>query len=187
MVIPFYLGWVLLCAAFLSGAAEISARTVPGMDDLILSAYDLWHTLSPRSLVHAHIVVERNVGQWLWDPVLKTVLWLPAWVIFGVPGVALAWLCQPSRRFGPEELIDEETFFLIDTLSERAKEDGYYDHKEDRRLGHSLDQDISTHDAKDRPAKPDQVEHEDTLYLYDELEKAAFEARNDWDKDEEDR
>ncbi|OHC75223.1 MAG: hypothetical protein A3G18_06610 [Rhodospirillales bacterium RIFCSPLOWO2_12_FULL_58_28] len=169
MGVLFYLGLGLLGVAFVSGAAEIAARAAPGMNGIVISAYDLWHTLSPTSLVHAHIVIQRNIGQWLWDPALKTVMKLPAWFLFGAPGASLAWFCNPLRHSEGKGPIDEEDFFLLDALDKKAREDGYGDGKHDP--GHSLDVSFAFDDDQDKPDKSEKEGYEDNAFLLDELSK----------------
>ena len=82
----FYCGMILIGLGLLSAALETAAHGYPGADlGLVVSAQDLWYTLRPKSLLIFEIRVER-LAPWLWDPVLKTILMLPAWAIFGVPG-----------------------------------------------------------------------------------------------------
>ena len=34
----------------------------------------------------------------LWEGIIQTILIAPAWLVFGLPGVALAWLCRDRGR-----------------------------------------------------------------------------------------
>ena len=121
MRIPSLLGWVLMGAAFIAAAAETVAHTVPGVGGPVISAYDLWYTFSPKSLVITRIIIERNVHSIFWDPLLVTVLQLPAWLILGGPGAALAWFFRPPRQMS--EGIEEDSIFLYDRLVEAAEKD----------------------------------------------------------------
>ncbi|MEE9544805.1 MAG: hypothetical protein V3V55_04310 [Rhodospirillales bacterium] len=131
MRVLFYLGYALLAAAFFAGAAEIAAHGIGGTRSPVLSAYDTWYTLWPSSLIVSRIIIERDLAPFLWDPVLVTVLSLPAWMILGIPGAALAWFFHPKRHgdgVTKEELSKyEESLFLYDRLSEQAKAEGYVD------------------------------------------------------------
>jgi hypothetical protein len=42
--------------------------------------------------------VQRGLPHLVWDPVLKSLLWLPLWALLGVIGVVLAWLGRQRRR-----------------------------------------------------------------------------------------
>ena len=115
------LGWFLMVAAFIAAAAETVVHTVPGVGGLVISAYDLWYTISPKSLVIARIIVERDVHAIIWDPLLVTVLQFPAWLLIGGPGAALAWFFRPPR---PEsESIEDDSIFVYDRLVEAAKKE----------------------------------------------------------------
>lgn len=120
MKFPSLIGWALLGVAFFSAAAETVTYNVSG-GGMIVSAYDLWYTLSPKSLVIARITIERDLYPLFWDPLLVTILQLPAWLIFGGPGAALAWFFRPPRQ--KEVEIEEDSMFLYDRLVEAAREE----------------------------------------------------------------
>ncbi|PIW25671.1 MAG: hypothetical protein COW30_18830 [Rhodospirillales bacterium CG15_BIG_FIL_POST_REV_8_21_14_020_66_15] len=128
--ILFYLGWALLLAAFAAGAAEGLVRADPGRGLHPVSAHDLWYRLWPGNLVVTQIRVERLSPE-LWSAVVRPVLDLPAWILTGLPGVLLTWLCRPRRTLTPDEEQDlrerEESMFLYDELAARAREDGHVD------------------------------------------------------------
>lgn len=121
MRIPSLLGWLLMGAAFIAAAAETVAHSVPGVGGLLISAYDLWYTFSPKGLVIARIMVERDVHPIIWDPLLITVLQFPAWLLLGGPGVALAWFFRPPRPKSEE--IVEASMVLYDRLMEAAEKE----------------------------------------------------------------
>jgi hypothetical protein len=50
---------------------------------------DLWYPVHPTSLQLLQPAIERHVSQWLWDPVVLSVLTAPAWLVFGVIGAVL--------------------------------------------------------------------------------------------------
>jgi len=119
----FYLGISLLGLAFAAAAAETVSHAVPGGGrGVIVAAHDLWYTMWPKSLLITEIRVTR-MAPWLWDPVLVTLLKLPAWAIFGVPGGVLAWFTRPNRGTTDPDEIDEvlESFDLYDELTREAK------------------------------------------------------------------
>ena len=126
----FYLGWALLLAAFASGAAEALVKAEPGRGLHLVSAHDLWYTVWPGNLVVTQIRVERLSPE-LWSAVIRPLLDLPALILTGVPGGALAWLCRPVRPLTPDEEQDlrerEDSMFLYDELAEQAMQDGFGD------------------------------------------------------------
>ena len=132
----FYLGWLLLIVAFAAASAEAVASR-PGT---FLSAHELWYAISAKHFTITQIRIER-ISPALWDPVLLGILTLPAWLLFGLPGVLLAWYCRPGRVLSPEEEEDhrkhEESLFLLDELAKEAKRNGYIDNDDDMAPDHS--------------------------------------------------
>ena len=133
----FNLGLLLLGIAFLLAAAENAAHAIPGVKrSIILPARDLWYALSPQSLLVFELKVTRYVGDWLWDPVLISLLKLPAWLLSGTPGVLLVTLCRHRRSDITDDDMRgaEESHDLFNELTRQAKaelppgeEHGYQD------------------------------------------------------------
>ena len=122
----FYIGVLLIGCAFMLAAAEAAWYGMPGsVRRLIVSAYDLWYTLSPSSLIILEIRVERLLGLWVWDPLILTILKLPAWLIFGAPGVILLTFFRQNQD--PKSIEDMarvmESYELYDHLTKLAKEE----------------------------------------------------------------
>jgi hypothetical protein len=129
MKILFLLGWSLLAGAFFAGAYETMARVQGAAAGAILSAYDLWYTLWPGKLVVAQILVERHLHAALWEYLAVPLLSLPAWLLLGGPGAALAWRFRP--RHAEDEEVDEDSLFVYDALAKAAEEEDHYDRRED--------------------------------------------------------
>ncbi len=136
----FFLGWVFLLLAFAGAAADVLPRTLPGSDGVFISAHELWYAAWPGSLVVTQIQVER-ISPTLWELLRASVLALPAWMLFGVPGGALVWFCRPHKqmtRHQREELeLQEEAIFLYDKLAQEAREAGFDDGEDDQKPVHS--------------------------------------------------
>ena len=126
--VAFYLGWLLLLAAFAAGAAEGVVRADPQQNPLLVSAHDLWYSLWPGNRVVTQIRVER-LSPALWANVIEPLLSFPAWALAGVPGTLLAWLCRPVKPLTADEERDlhdrAESMFLYDALAEQAHAEGY--------------------------------------------------------------
>jgi hypothetical protein len=99
MLIGRVIGWVLV----------LSALTVLVLDIFLWFAYgrlppiatgELWHLLSPNSLLLAQPAIQRHVAAWLWDPVVVTVLLWPSELVLVVPGLLLIWACREHERRG---------------------------------------------------------------------------------------
>ena len=74
--------------------AEAGAMLVPPFASLL----NHWSDLAPQSLDAAKRAVESRAHPLLWDPVIRSVLALPAWASLGAIGLIFAWLGRPRRR-----------------------------------------------------------------------------------------
>ena len=130
MTILFYFGWFLIVLALASVSAEHIVRNT----GMVVSAYDLWFAISAKHFTISQIRIER-ISINLWDPVLKTILLAPAWILFCAPGIALSWLYRPNRFISVIDEDDQhekvEQLFLLDELSNEAKTNGHLDNNED--------------------------------------------------------
>jgi hypothetical protein len=132
----FFTGIVLLIVAFVSAAAEGAVRATFNMKGYFVSTQDLWSALSPKTLIFARHAVE-DFYPVLWDPIVLALFSFPAWIVAGVPGMALVIYCRPaSKRSG--EPIDEESLYLIDNLVVNARLEGYDDEEGD--IGSSFEE-----------------------------------------------
>ena len=125
MRILFYCGMFLIALGLLSAAAEPAARGLSEADQgLFMSAYELWYTLRPKSLLVFEMRTER-MAPWLWNPLMTTILAFPAWFVFGLPGGILAWFCHPGRNDQADDDIKEvlESFSLFDELTRQARQE----------------------------------------------------------------
>ena len=46
----------------------------------------------------------KKISPALWDPLLVSLLSLPAWFLFGAPGGTLVWYCRPNKEMTAEGL-----------------------------------------------------------------------------------
>ena len=116
----------LLMAAFLAAMLEVAGRVITGTMDY-MSAHDLLYTFVPGKYIVFQSWIEDHISRALWDPVLRTVLSLPAWALFGIPGVALAWACR-TRHADEEEHGDAGTTYedIVAAAKEADEEAGEY-------------------------------------------------------------
>ncbi len=153
MGVRYLTGWGLLVLAFLGAAFESAARGRFGVEvGFFMSSQELLSAFCPEYLRAAQEWIEGALHWALWDPVLITLLRLPAWALLGIPGVYLVVRYRPSR--GHVEDIDEDQLFLFDRLVKRAREEGYHETEEDFYTHHTV------HDNYDSAGftAPDSVE-----------------------------
>jgi hypothetical protein len=62
------------------------------------SIQDTWSAVSPTSLKSAQNSVQRNAHPLVWSWGIAKVLQLPAWAVFGVLGLLLAYFGRQRRR-----------------------------------------------------------------------------------------
>lgn len=92
MIIGRVIGWLLALAAILVLLRDLFAWYMTGSFDPIALGR-LWFDLSPNTLELAQPAIQRHIAAWLWEPVIVTILRLPALVVFAVPGILLLWSC----------------------------------------------------------------------------------------------
>lgn len=113
--ILFLLGIALAGGGFLAAAMELSARAMNPELGMLPGALDVWRTVSPDTLLRA--LGPNPGGGW------RMLLALPGWLVLGAPGFALILAFHPHGE-GPSAE-DEDSLFLYDELSRRAREDGF--------------------------------------------------------------
>ena len=89
--------WFLLVAVI--ALVYDGTRTLASSDGLVVTALgEHWFRLHPSSLGLAQAAIERHVHPFLWDPVILTILQMPAWVVLGVIGLGLYLLGRKRKR-----------------------------------------------------------------------------------------
>jgi hypothetical protein len=63
-----------------------------------VSTYEHWSKLAPVTLTLVRNTVQRHTHALVWDPVLVTLLQLPAWGLFGLLGAVLAYAGRRRRE-----------------------------------------------------------------------------------------
>ena len=91
------LGWLFVLAALAVAVWEVlSPDEEAGVQ--LRPAGELWKHIDVGSLNLVQAVIERYIWPPLWDPVLFSLLLLPAIVVPAVPGLVLAVLCHARAR-----------------------------------------------------------------------------------------
>ncbi|MSO92614.1 MAG: hypothetical protein EXQ86_04340 [Rhodospirillales bacterium] len=130
MAFFFVLGLSLFVVAGWAVTAQSTVYELGARPGLFVSAFDLWYALAPGSLILTQIRLE-SFAPWLWDPVVRTLLWAPAWALAGVPGAALVWFFRPRHLLQPEDQGEAtriaEAANLYDQLAKSAREENLPD------------------------------------------------------------
>ena len=96
MIVGRIVGWLFLAVA----AAALSWDLVMWVDAGAFPATALgqrWYDLHRASLGGLQVVIERYIWPPLWPPVAWTLL-RPAWLVFGILGLALVLIFRRRRR-----------------------------------------------------------------------------------------
>lgn len=86
------LGAILLAAAFVLAGYD-ATRSIAERMIQVTKLGDVWSAIHRNSLLLLQPAIERHVepwtGDWLWDPVMLTLLTSPAWLVPGLIGLIL--------------------------------------------------------------------------------------------------
>ena len=103
MTVGRIIGWILIFAGVAALIFQIGDMIETGVWTSV-SLGQVWFDFHTASLNAAQAGIQRYLWPALWDPGIQTVLSWPAWIIVGVPGIALLWFCRRhsarrKRRF----------------------------------------------------------------------------------------
>jgi len=143
----------MLIVAFLITATD-PYLTLLGAGGMWSPTYEVWYAYSPRTLILTQIRIEKFAPA-LWDPTITTVLQVPGWLLFGVPGAVVAWIFRPNKTMSPEMREEyerhKESLFVIDELSREARKDEHYDADEDDQApAHTM---FNLHESEDEDVR----------------------------------
>ena len=96
MIVGRILGWLLILCAITVLAIEVVRYFENGTYRVIVAG-KLWFDLHRSSLNLTQAALQRYVHPLVWDAGVAPALQLPAWAVFGVPGILVAWLCRGRR------------------------------------------------------------------------------------------
>jgi hypothetical protein len=92
-----FLGGLFLLIGAVILVADITAARGTGAAGLGVSLAKHWANLAPSSLAASQKAIQSASGL-LWDPFVKSILAVPAWLLFATIGGLLAWLGRRRRR-----------------------------------------------------------------------------------------
>jgi hypothetical protein len=98
MVVLRILAGIFFLFAAIALAADVN-RTMSGPGGMVVTSLEShWRVFSPTLLASAKDTVSRNLHPFVWDPVLRRLLLLPAWFLLGAVGLVFAHLGRRQRR-----------------------------------------------------------------------------------------
>jgi hypothetical protein len=88
--------WLLLLA-MVAAVVDATKSLAGGGTWVVTPMGEQWQALNTDSLAATKAWVGTNLGPFVWDPVMTTILHAPTWVVFGILGVLLYWLGQKRK------------------------------------------------------------------------------------------
>jgi hypothetical protein len=87
------IGWIIILLAIAAAGHEIIAA-FEARSYHFKAFGELWYMIDRASLNVFQAAIQRHVWPFLWDGVIAYILLMPAWLVLGVPGTLIAWLCR---------------------------------------------------------------------------------------------
>ena len=91
-----FVGLILLALAFIFLVYD-GTKSIAGDQIYFTKLGDVWNAIHSTSLQLLQPAIERHVAQWLWDPVILSVLTAPACLVFAVIGAILMLLGRKKK------------------------------------------------------------------------------------------
>jgi hypothetical protein len=90
------LGLLSLAGAFIALVLD-GTKSIAGNKIVVTPLGQTWSDLHSTSLQLLEAGVTRRVAEWLWDPVLLSILTSPTWLVLGILGVVLLLLGRKRK------------------------------------------------------------------------------------------
>lgn len=98
MLVLRFIGSLFLLGAVIAFTADISRPVrLPGAP-MFTSIHKHWSDLAPQTLAAAQKTVASRAHPIVWDPLIRSLLLVPAFLTFGVLAVLCLYLGRPKRR-----------------------------------------------------------------------------------------
>jgi hypothetical protein len=105
LIIGRIIGWIFLAAGFMVLGHDCLQFLNSGEWNSILLG-ELWYKFDAQGLNFTQAIIQRYVSEYLWDPILLTVLLWPAWLDFLVPGILITVLFRKRRKASTRSFVD---------------------------------------------------------------------------------
>jgi hypothetical protein len=98
MLVLRFIGALFLLGAVIALTADLSRTSRPPQAPVFTSLLKHWSDFAPQSLKAAQTSVQTRMHPVLWDPVILSLLSLPAWISLTVLAILSFWAGRPRRR-----------------------------------------------------------------------------------------
>ena len=83
-----FVGFLILAGGFIALVYD-GTKSIAGSALVYTPLGQIWNNVHSSSLQLLQPAIERHLSQWLWDPVVLSILTAPAWLVFGIIGAVL--------------------------------------------------------------------------------------------------
>ena len=90
------LGWWILAGGFVFFVYD-GTKSIAGNHLYFTPLRDFWNAVNSTGLPLLQSAIEGHGAQWLWDPVILSVLTAPAWLVFAILGAILMLLGRKKK------------------------------------------------------------------------------------------
>jgi hypothetical protein len=80
-----FVGFWILAGGFIALIHD-GTKSIAGNQVFVTKLGDTWYALHPNSLQLLEPALTRHVHEFLWDPLMLTVLTAPTWLVLGIIG-----------------------------------------------------------------------------------------------------
>lgn len=98
MIVLRFIGSLFLLGMVIALTADLSRPSRPAGTPMFASIHKHWSDLAPQSLSAAQKSVATRTHPLVWNPVMTSVLGVPAFLTFGVLAVGCLYLGRKRRR-----------------------------------------------------------------------------------------
>ena len=98
MLVLRFIGALFLLGAVITLTSDLSRAGRPAQAPVFTSLLRHWTNFAPQSLKAAQTSVQTKMHPALWDPVIRSVLSVPAWISMVVLAILSFWAGRPRRR-----------------------------------------------------------------------------------------
>ena len=98
MLVLRFIGALFLLGAVIALTSDLSRPARTAQAPVFTSMLKLWSDFAPQTLKAAQTSVQTKVHPALWDPVIRSVLAIPAWISLVALAIFSFWAGRPRRR-----------------------------------------------------------------------------------------
>lgn len=98
MIVLRFIGALFLLAAVIALAADVTRARTGAPGPIFTSIAKHWADFAPQSLAAAQAQVQSHIHPLLWDPLIASIIRVPAWISLGGMGLLALYFGRRRRR-----------------------------------------------------------------------------------------